>query len=97
MDSYFAAKAELFTPGYAKAAVINIDAGRQLANRTTLPVTTFSASGRVEADWRAGMRCGADGSSFQVVGPGGVEADASITLPWTVQRRERARRDRRAG
>jgi UDP-N-acetylmuramoyl-L-alanyl-D-glutamate--2,6-diaminopimelate ligase len=84
MDSYFAAKAELFTPGYAKAAVINIDdpRGRKLANRTTLPVTTFSASGRVEADWRAAdVRCGADGSSFQVVGPGGVEADASITLP----------------
>jgi UDP-N-acetylmuramoyl-L-alanyl-D-glutamate--2,6-diaminopimelate ligase len=84
MDSYFAAKAELFTPRYAKAAVINVDdpRGRKLANRTTIPVTTFSASGRTEADWRAvDVRCGADGSSFQVVGPGGVEADASITLP----------------
>ena len=27
------------------------------------------------------MRGGADGSTFRVVGPGGVEADASVTLP----------------
>ena len=27
------------------------------------------------------MRCGADGSTFRVIGPGGVEADASVTLP----------------
>jgi UDP-N-acetylmuramoyl-L-alanyl-D-glutamate--2,6-diaminopimelate ligase len=84
MDSYFAAKADLFTPRYAKAAVVNVDdaRGRRLVNRAAIPVTTFSASGRSEADWRAvDVRCGADGSTFQVVGPGGVEADASITLP----------------
>ncbi len=84
MDGYFAAKAELFTPRYAKAAVVNVDdgRGRRLANRAAIPVTTFSAGGRSEADWRAvDVRCGADGSTFQVVGPGGVEADASITLP----------------
>ena len=84
MDDYFAAKAELFTPRYAKAAVVNVDdpRGRRLTNRAAVPVTTFSASGRPEADWRAAdVRCGADGSTFQVVGPGGVEADASITLP----------------
>jgi UDP-N-acetylmuramoyl-L-alanyl-D-glutamate--2,6-diaminopimelate ligase len=27
------------------------------------------------------VRCGADGSTFRVIGPGGVEADASVTLP----------------
>jgi UDP-N-acetylmuramoyl-L-alanyl-D-glutamate--2,6-diaminopimelate ligase len=84
MDSYFAAKAELFTPRYARSAVVNVDdpRGRRLANRAPVPVTTFSAAGRSDADWRAAdVRCGADGSSFQVVGPGGVEADASVTLP----------------
>ncbi len=84
MDSYFAAKAELFTPRYARSGVVNIDdpRGRQLAAHAPIPVTTFSAAGRSDADWRAvDVRCGADGSSFQVVGPGGVEADASITLP----------------
>jgi len=84
MDSYFAAKAELFTPRYARSAVVNIDDphGRRLAAQAPIPVTTFSAAGRADADWRAAdVRCGADGSTFQVVGPGGVEADASITLP----------------
>jgi len=64
--------------------VVNIDdqRGRQLAARAPIPVTTFSAAGRSDADWRAvDVRCGADGSSFQVIGPGGVEADASIALP----------------
>ncbi|HEX9031508.1 MAG TPA: UDP-N-acetylmuramoyl-L-alanyl-D-glutamate--2,6-diaminopimelate ligase [Streptosporangiaceae bacterium] len=84
MDSYFAAKAELFTPRYARAGVVNLDdsRGRRLAASAQIPVTTFSASGRSEADWRAvGVRCGSDGSTFGIVGPGGVEADASITMP----------------
>jgi UDP-N-acetylmuramoyl-L-alanyl-D-glutamate--2,6-diaminopimelate ligase len=84
MDGYFAAKAELFTPRYAASGVVNVDdsRGRRLAARAPIPVTTFSAAGRPDADWRAAdVRCGADGSTFQVVGPGGVEADASVTLP----------------
>jgi UDP-N-acetylmuramoyl-L-alanyl-D-glutamate--2,6-diaminopimelate ligase len=84
MDSYFAAKARLFTSRYARSAVINVDDpyGRRLANRAAIPITTYSAGGLSESDWSAAdVRCGADGSTFQVVGPGGVEADASITLP----------------
>ena len=51
-----------------------------------MPVVTFCAdasSGAYwQADWRAeDVRCGADGSAFRVIGPGGVEADASVTLP----------------
>ena len=84
MDAYFAAKAELFTPKYARAGVVNIDdpRGRELAATAPIPVTTFSASGSRAADWRAtNVRSGADGSTFRVVGPGGVEADASVVLP----------------
>jgi UDP-N-acetylmuramoyl-L-alanyl-D-glutamate--2,6-diaminopimelate ligase len=45
-------------------------------------MTTFSASGRQAADWRAvDVRSGADGSSFRVIGPGGVESDVTIALP----------------
>ncbi|HEX5190897.1 MAG TPA: Mur ligase family protein, partial [Streptosporangiaceae bacterium] len=46
MDSYFAAKAELFTPRYARSAVVNVDdpRGRRLANRAHVPVTTYSAA-----------------------------------------------------
>jgi UDP-N-acetylmuramoyl-L-alanyl-D-glutamate--2,6-diaminopimelate ligase len=83
MDDYFAAKAALFTPRYARSGVINIDdpAGRRLAAQTTIPVTTFSATGREGADWRAAdVRCGADGSTFTVIGPGGVQADGSTVL-----------------
>jgi UDP-N-acetylmuramoyl-L-alanyl-D-glutamate--2,6-diaminopimelate ligase len=84
MDDYFAAKAALFTPGRARAGVVNIDdsRGRQLVASSRIPVTTFSATGNPAADWIAtDVRAGADGSSFRVIGPGGVAADASVTLP----------------
>jgi UDP-N-acetylmuramoyl-L-alanyl-D-glutamate--2,6-diaminopimelate ligase len=84
MDDYFAAKAELFTPGYARAGVVNADdpRGRKLAARAGIPVTTFSARGRQTADWSAtDVRPGADGSAFRVIGPGGVSADATVALP----------------
>ena len=83
MDDYFAAKAELFTARYARAGVVNIDdeRGRELAADAPIPITTYSASGR-RADWRAvDVRSGADGSTFRVIGPGGVEADAAVALP----------------
>ncbi|HXW47460.1 MAG TPA: UDP-N-acetylmuramoyl-L-alanyl-D-glutamate--2,6-diaminopimelate ligase [Streptosporangiaceae bacterium] len=84
MDEYFAAKAELFTPRYARAGVVNIDdqRGRELTATAPIPITTFSTEGRQAADWRAAdIRSGADGSTFRVIGPGGVEADVAIALP----------------
>ncbi len=84
MEEYFAAKAELFTPKYARAGVVNIDdpRGRELAGSAPIPITTFSVAGSRAADWRAtDVRSGADGSTFRVIGPGGVEADASVVLP----------------
>jgi UDP-N-acetylmuramoyl-L-alanyl-D-glutamate--2,6-diaminopimelate ligase len=83
-DAYFAAKAALFTPAYAGAGVVNIDDehGRILAAAPQIPLTTYSASGSRAADWRVeDVRGGSDGSSFRVVGPGGVEADAAVALP----------------
>jgi len=84
IDAYFAAKAALFTPGYARAGVVNIDDehGRLLAAAPQIPLTTYSAAGSPRADWRAAdARGGVDGSAFRVIGPGGVEADASVALP----------------
>lgn len=84
IDDYFAAKAALFTPDYARAGVVNIDDeyGRRLAAAAPIPVTTFSPAGRDVADWRAvDPRLGTDGSAFRVVGPGGVEAEATVALP----------------
>ncbi len=84
IDAYFEAKAALFTPGYARAGVVNIDDehGRLLAAAPQIPLTTYSAAGNPQADWRAAeARGGADGSAFRVIGPGGVEAEASVALP----------------
>jgi UDP-N-acetylmuramoyl-L-alanyl-D-glutamate--2,6-diaminopimelate ligase len=84
MDDYFAAKASLFTPGFARIGVVNIDDpwGRKLAATARIPITTCSAAGEAAADWRAAdVRGGADGSTFRVIGPGGVAADASVALP----------------
>ena len=85
MDEYFAAKAELFTPRYSRAGVVNVDdeRGRELAQTAAIPITTFSAAGRRSADWRAVDVCAPapTRSAFRVIGPGGVEADALISLP----------------
>ncbi len=87
-EDYFRAKAKLFTPAYSAVGVVNVADryGRRLVAEATVPVTTFCAdagSGAYpQAEWRAAdVRCGADGSTFRVIGPGGVEADASVTLP----------------
>jgi len=87
-EDYFRAKAKLFTPAYSAVGVVNVADryGRRLVSEATVPVTTFcadAASGAyARAEWRAAdVRCGADGSTFRVIGPGGVEADASVALP----------------
>lgn len=84
IDDYFAAKARLFTPAYARVGVVNVDDkyGRMLAGSAPVPVTTFSAEANPGADWRAtDVRLGTDGSSMRVVGPGGIEADGIVALP----------------
>jgi UDP-N-acetylmuramoyl-L-alanyl-D-glutamate--2,6-diaminopimelate ligase len=88
IEDYFKAKARLFTPRYARVGVLNVADrhGRRLVAEASVPVVTFCAdpaSGAyANADWRAAdVRCGADGSTFRVIGPGGVEADGSVTLP----------------
>jgi UDP-N-acetylmuramoyl-L-alanyl-D-glutamate--2,6-diaminopimelate ligase len=81
LEDYFRAKASLFMPPVI--AVVNIDDkyGRRLAATAPVPVTTFSAAGNDDADWRAvDVRAGADGSTFRLIGPGGVEADVSVAL-----------------
>jgi UDP-N-acetylmuramoyl-L-alanyl-D-glutamate--2,6-diaminopimelate ligase len=81
LEDYFRAKASLFMPPVN--GVVNVDDkyGRRLAAQAPVSVTTFSAAGNRDADWRAAdVRSGADGSTFRVIGPGGVEADVSVGL-----------------
>ena len=87
-EDYFRAKAKLFTPAYSAVGVVNVADryGRRLVAEASVPVVTFcadpSSGAYAQAEWRAAdVRCGADGSTFRVIGPGGVEADASVTLP----------------
>ncbi|WP_369356313.1 UDP-N-acetylmuramoyl-L-alanyl-D-glutamate--2,6-diaminopimelate ligase [Streptomyces sp. cg2] len=90
MEDYFQAKAQLFTKARSRAGVVNLDDeyGRRLAaGESEVPVTTFSAEGHPDADWRAAdVEVGALGSTFTVHGPGGVtlRAASPIAGPFNV-------------
>ncbi|MGK5499878.1 UDP-N-acetylmuramoyl-L-alanyl-D-glutamate--2,6-diaminopimelate ligase, partial [Streptomyces sp. URMC 125] len=85
MEDYFRAKAQLFTRARSRAGVVNLDDeyGQRLAGGVSeVPVTTFSAEGHPDADWRAqDVEVGPLGSTFTVVGPGGETARAAAPLP----------------
>ncbi|MEU9126801.1 UDP-N-acetylmuramoyl-L-alanyl-D-glutamate--2,6-diaminopimelate ligase [Kitasatospora sp. NPDC048540] len=84
MEDYYRAKARLFQPDKARRGVANLDDayGRRLAAEAPVPMTTFSAQGDPDADWRAeDVQLGPAGSTFKVAGPDGAEADASVPLP----------------
>ena len=82
-ETYYAAKASLFTPARARRALVNVDDehGRRLVDETTIPVRTFSAGGR-EADWRAvDLLPDVGGTSFTVLAPDGTRIAARAPLP----------------
>ncbi|GCD38352.1 UDP-N-acetylmuramoyl-L-alanyl-D-glutamate--2, 6-diaminopimelate ligase [Streptomyces chrestomyceticus JCM 4735] len=85
MEDYFQAKAQLFTKARSKAGVVNLDDeyGKRLAaGESEVPVTTFSAEGHPDADWRAAdVEVGALGSTFTALGPDGVSVRAASPLP----------------
>ncbi|SFK05242.1 UDP-N-acetylmuramoyl-L-alanyl-D-glutamate--2,6-diaminopimelate ligase [Streptomyces pini] len=85
MEDYFRAKAQLFTKARSRAGVVNIDdeyGQRLAAGVSEVPVTTFSAEGHPDADWRASdVEIGPLGSTFTVIGPDGETARASAPLP----------------
>jgi len=84
LESYYEAKAELFTADRVRAAVVNVDDeyGRRLAGEAAVPVTTYSATGAVDADWRAEqVRQHPRESVFTVTGPAGEQAEAVVRMP----------------
>ncbi|MFE6780465.1 UDP-N-acetylmuramoyl-L-alanyl-D-glutamate--2,6-diaminopimelate ligase [Streptomyces sp. NPDC057702] len=84
MEDYYRAKAQLFTKARSRAAVVNYDDeyGQRLARETQIPVTTFSAEGHPDADWRAdGVEVGPLGSTFTALGPEGQAVRAAAPLP----------------
>ncbi|MCW2793258.1 MAG: UDP-N-acetylmuramoyl-L-alanyl-D-glutamate--2,6-diaminopimelate ligase [Nocardioides sp.] len=83
VEDYFRAKASLFTPARARHGLVNVDDehGRRLVAEATIPVRTFSLTGR-EADWQAvDVELEAGGSRFTVLGPDGLAVDAGVPLP----------------
>ncbi|MFJ2112875.1 UDP-N-acetylmuramoyl-L-alanyl-D-glutamate--2,6-diaminopimelate ligase [Streptomyces sp. NPDC087850] len=84
MEDYFQAKARLFTPERSRTGVVNLDDeyGRRLAREAEIPITTFSAEGHPDADWRAeDVVIGTHGSTFTAVGPKGERITAAAPLP----------------
>ncbi|WTL21259.1 UDP-N-acetylmuramoyl-L-alanyl-D-glutamate--2,6-diaminopimelate ligase [Streptomyces sp. NBC_01506] len=84
MEDYFQAKARLFTPERSRVGVVNFDDeyGRRLVAEAGVPITTFSAEGHPDADWRAeDVEVGARGSAFTVVSPKGERIRAEAPLP----------------
>ncbi|WP_243086390.1 UDP-N-acetylmuramoyl-L-alanyl-D-glutamate--2,6-diaminopimelate ligase [Streptomyces sp. 891-h] len=92
LEDYFQAKRQLFTPERSRAAVVNFDDdhGFRLLGELKdegFPVTSFSAEGHPDADWRAeDVEVGPLGSTFTAVGPDGqkVPAGAPIAGPFNV-------------
>ncbi|MGW7573804.1 UDP-N-acetylmuramoyl-L-alanyl-D-glutamate--2,6-diaminopimelate ligase [Streptomyces sp. NPDC054765] len=90
MEDYFQAKAQLFTKARSRAGVVNLDDeyGKRLAEgESEVPVTTFSAEGHPDADWRASdVEVGSLGSTFTVHGPDGrtLRAASPIAGPFNV-------------
>ncbi|MET8676533.1 UDP-N-acetylmuramoyl-L-alanyl-D-glutamate--2,6-diaminopimelate ligase [Streptomyces sp. NPDC004647] len=86
MEDYFQAKTQLFTRRRSRAGVVNLDDeyGKRLAEESEVPVTTFSAEGHPDADWRAAdVEIGPLGSTFTAVGPKGESVRAVAPLPGT--------------
>ncbi|NLU74566.1 UDP-N-acetylmuramoyl-L-alanyl-D-glutamate--2,6-diaminopimelate ligase [Streptomyces sp. HNM0575] len=89
MEDYFRAKRQLFTRARSRAGVVNFDDeyGQRLITESEVPVTTFSAEGHPDADWRAeDVEVGPLGSTFTAVGPKdeSVRAAAPIAGPFNV-------------
>jgi UDP-N-acetylmuramoyl-L-alanyl-D-glutamate--2,6-diaminopimelate ligase len=82
MDSYFAAKAELFTHKYAECSYINIDSswGKKLSEIQELPTVRLS---RVErsADWYyERIESGARSTEIAIRGSGGILIETNTQL-----------------
>ena len=82
MDSYFAAKAKLFTYDFADQAVINIDSeyGARLADTTEIPVISLSRL-NPQATWHyAEIDTSGKQVHFKVRGSGGILIESSTKL-----------------
>jgi UDP-N-acetylmuramoyl-L-alanyl-D-glutamate--2,6-diaminopimelate ligase len=71
MESYYLAKASLFTPQRSVRGVVCVDDqwGQRLVRESGVPVVSVSSRPDVAADWRV-KPSGPDGSTFELIGAG---------------------------
>lgn len=87
MEEYFAAKAQLFTPGHAERGVILVDDkwGRELAKLASIPVATIKTpygDCTEAADWTVSeVRPAGTGSAFTLTARDGSVIETSTPLP----------------
>lgn len=75
LDTYFAAKRQLFTPEHAERGVVVVDSphGVRMAREAQIPVVTLATEYGRDADWHMAItRQDLDGVSFVLQGPGGA-------------------------
>jgi UDP-N-acetylmuramoyl-L-alanyl-D-glutamate--2,6-diaminopimelate ligase len=86
LESYFQAKASLFTPERARIAVVDTDDAygarlARLAAEAGLSVVTVSPAGNAEGDWRVeDLVTSGAGSTFTLIGPDGVSVAGGTQL-----------------
>jgi len=82
MESYFAAKRELFTPAFADRGVVVVDSPwcQQLVRDAQIPVTTVGLDNATSADWRVRViDAGVESTEF-ALSHGGEELATSVPL-----------------
>ena len=84
MESYFQAKARLFTSEYADSAIVNVDDphGQQLFDNAQIPTQSLSRSNK-KADWYyQGFETALSGNGYEVAirGPGGILIEGHLPL-----------------
>lgn len=89
MEHYFDAKADLFQPDRARRGVVTVDSvwGRQLAERSRIPVATLASSPVVgappttDADWSMTViRSTSEQTTFRLDGPENRSVEVSVPL-----------------
>lgn len=83
MESYYAAKALLFTPEHSALGVVGVDDpyGRRLAGEATVPVVTWSIRD-ASAGWHASdITSSGLGSRVEVIGPEGQRVRLDVPVP----------------
>lgn len=85
LDAYFDAKLALFQPDRARRGVVTVDSdwGRQLVERSGIPVTTLSSSPKIPADWVMEVtEADARHTRFTLSGPRGRLETSVPLLGW---------------